>query len=83
MDAKQRDFFVAMESLFESTGWKLLTDGWKEESERLAQEVFFNAKDYDDVRDARVRHELLMELLTLPGHIERQKAAIEQNLTDE
>jgi hypothetical protein len=83
MDDKQKQFFSAMESLFESEGWALLTQGWEQECKMLPEDAFFNAKDIEYVRESRIRHELLQQLLQLPQEIERQKAAVEENLTDE
>ena len=83
MNEKQKQFFAAMESLFESEGWALLTQGWQDECDRLPEDAFYNAKDMEYVRDTRVRHQLLKELLNLPAEIERQKTAIVQNLADE
>lgn len=83
MDDKQKQFFAAMESLFESEGWELVSRGWKEEAERLPQDAFFNASDFEYVREARIRHELLMQLIDLPNQIAQQKEAIVENLAGE
>lgn len=78
MDDKQKQFFSAMESLFESPGWKLLSDGWREEQERLPMDAFFNAKDFEYVTERRIRYELLTQLIELPSQIDAQREAIEQ-----
>lgn len=83
MDEKQKQFFAAMESLFESEGWELVSRGWREEAERLPEDAFFNAKDFEYVRETRIRHELLQQLIDLPNQIALQKEAIIENLAGE
>lgn len=70
---KQVEYFRSMELLFDSSGWSVLTQGWKQEQEALPDRVFFNAKDMTLVTEARIRYELLTELLALPAQIASQK----------
>lgn len=73
---KQTEYFRSMESLFDSSGWSVLQQGWKQEQEALPDRVFFGAKDMTLVIEARIRYELLTELLGLPAQIESQKQQI-------
>lgn len=83
LDAKQKEFFRSMEATFDTSGWTLLTQGWKEEQAALSQMMFFNAKTMEDVQAARVRYGLLTELLQLPDAIANQKQAILDSDEDE
>ena len=76
---KQQQFYSAMEGTFRSPGWKLISDGWKEERDSLAQALFFNAKTMEDLSNARVRYGLLNELVQLPEVIAQQRANIEDD----
>ena len=70
---EQKQFYSAMDSLFRQPGWELLRQGWQAEADNLPNIVFFNAKSMDDVRDARIRHSLLRELLDLSSQMEKQQ----------
>lgn len=80
---EQKQFFSSMETTFDTVGWTLLTQGWKEEQGRLSDQAFFNAKSMDDVRETRIRFSLLGELLALPEQIATQKQAILDGEGDE
>lgn len=82
LDSKQQEFFSAMEGTFNTPGWALLTQGWREEQEALPQMTFFNAKSMEDVDQARVRFGLLNELVNLPAAISHQRSEIE-NMDEE
>lgn len=73
---KQTEYFRSMELMFEGAGWSILAQGWKGEQGELPERVFFNAKDMDTFVEARIRFELLAELLALPEQIEAQKQHI-------
>ncbi len=70
---RQVEFYAAMEQTFASPGWVLLTQGWQQEYESLAENAFHNAKTFEDVEETRVRYRLLHELISLPETIEAQK----------
>lgn len=72
----QKQFFSNMETTFDTVGWTLLRQGWKEEQDRLSDVAFFNAKSMDDVRESRIRYALLGELIDLPEQIATQKQTI-------
>lgn len=76
LNDEQQEYFAAMEQMFNTQGWTLVQRGWKEEQDALAERMFFNAKDMEDIVAARVRYGLLDELSKLPEMIERQKQAI-------
>ena len=80
---KQTQFFAAMEEMFLTPGWSLVTQGWKVEQGQLADAMFFNAKTLEDMSLARARHGLLDELITLPATITAQKAQIEEQNEEE
>jgi hypothetical protein len=73
---EQQEFFSNMETTFLSGGWELLSQGWKEERDALIGGAFFGAKSFEDVVAARIRYQLLSDLLSLPDTIEAQKQAI-------
>ena len=77
MNTEQKEYFAAMEQMFNTEGWTLVQRGWKEEQDALAERMFFNAKSMEDIVAARVRYGLLDELSKLPEMIEAQKHAIE------
>lgn len=83
MDLDRRAFFRDMEALFQSNGWKHLTDGWRAEFDSLPLQSFLGAKSFTDVQADRVRYRLLAELLSLADELERQKAEIEAADSDE
>lgn len=74
---QQREHFSAMESTYLTPGWTLLSTGWEAERDNLPEMMFFNAKSYEDMQAARVRHGLLVELIDLPKMMERQKQEID------
>lgn len=80
---EQTQFFSAMESMFNSAGWKLLSQGWRQEQQMLPESAFFNAKTETDLQEDRVRYRLISELLSLPEEIARQKAALEEAPEDD
>jgi len=73
---EQNEFYAAMEHTFNTPGWRLMSQRWKEEQDQLLDRCFFSAKDMDDVNEHRGRYELLNELLTLPEHLAKQKEHI-------
>lgn len=73
LSAQQQEFYGSLENTFNTPGWALMVQGWKEERDQLPLAVFFNAQTMDDVNAARVRYGLLDELLALPETIEQQK----------
>lgn len=77
MNTEQKEYFAAMEQMFNTAGWTLVQRGWKEEQDALAERMFFNAKSMEDIVAARVRYGLLDELSKLPEMIEAQKHVIE------
>jgi len=70
---QQTEFFIAMETTFNTPGWELLIQGWTDERDSLYEQVFFNAKDVDDIRAARVRYGILNELIELANTTQRTK----------
>jgi hypothetical protein len=70
---KQKEFFTAMENMFNTPGWTLLTQGWTGERDALYEHVFFNAKEIGDIRAAHVRYGILNELIELPNSTQRTK----------
>jgi hypothetical protein len=80
---QQQEFYASMEMTFMSPGWALMTQGWREEQEKLPLDTFFNAKDMDYVRAARVRFKLLDELINLPATIAQQKLNVVDNAENE
>jgi len=75
---EQNEFYQAMDHTFQTKGWQLMIQRWREEQVQLKDRMFFGAKDMIDVQEHRGRYELLNELLTLPEHIAKQKEYIEQ-----
>jgi hypothetical protein len=73
MDAQQQEYFAAMEALFNTKGWELLSNGWAAELELLPQTAFFNAKTFDEVVEFRIRYDLVNELKSLPELVALQK----------
>ena len=73
---EQTEFFIAMETTFNTAGWEMLTQGWTDERDALYEQVFFNAKDVDDIRAARVRYGILNELIELSNSTQRTKDEI-------
>jgi hypothetical protein len=73
LNTEQQEFFRAMETTFETSGWALLEQGWTAERDALYEQVFFNAKDVEDIRAARVRFGILNELIELPRTTQRTK----------
>ncbi len=76
LTSEQSEFFSNMETTFLSGGWELLSQGWKEERDALIGATFFGAKSFDDIVAARIRYQLLSDLLALPETIEKQRQAI-------
>lgn len=76
LNSEQQQFFAAMENTFRSPGWTMLANGWREDQKGLAEQMFFGAKNMEDVESARVRYRLLNELVQLPDVIAAQKTAI-------
>ena len=76
LNSQQNEFFSAMEDTFRTPGWALLQQGWREEQQTLPERMFYNAKTVEEMGEARVRHGLLNELLSLPETIAAQKAQI-------
>lgn len=76
-------FFMDMEDLFNRPGWARLTQGWKNEADKLPEAMFYNAKTPEDMLTFRVRMELLRELISLPDAIQRAKAEKEQDTDSE
>jgi hypothetical protein len=78
LNDQQKEFFSAMETTFNTTGWELLRQGWQAELDRLPEIVFYNAKTVDDLLIARERAKLLNELLSLPAVMTAQQKEIEE-----
>jgi hypothetical protein len=76
---QQKEFFGAMEGTFRTPGWTLMLTGWKNERDSLYENLFHNAKSMDDMYAARVRYNLLNELIELDKTIARQRTAIEES----
>jgi hypothetical protein len=74
---QQAEFYQAMDHTFNTKGWQLMTQRWREEQIQLKDRMFFGAKDMNDVQEHRGRYELLNELLTLPEHLAKQKQFVE------
>lgn len=83
LSVEQTEWYSAMDALFLSKGWQLLLQGWRKEHNSLAENTFLNATDMTDVAEARVRHRLLDELITLPASIEKQKQEILDQLDED
>lgn len=83
LNAEQLQYFSAMEGTFLTPGWTLISKGWKDERDQLADRMFFNAKSYEDVEHARVRFGLLNELISLPNMIQVQKDQVLAEEEDE
>lgn len=73
---EQKQFFGAMEGTFRTPGWDLLKTGWQVALDSIPETVFHNAKSMDDIYAARVRYELLTDLISLPSEIARQREEI-------
>ena len=73
LTSQEKGFFQDMEMLFSSPGWAHLVKGWQNEQEYLRESGFYSAKSFDELRDARIRHELLSELLELPQAMQKQR----------
>jgi len=73
---EQAEFYQAMEHTFNTQGWRMMSQRWKEEQDQLKDRMFFSAKSMDDVNEHRGRYELLNELLTLPEHLAKQREHI-------
>ena len=80
---EQIEFYSAMEGTFLTPGWTLLTRGWKNEQDGLAESMLFNAQSMDDINATRVRYALLNELVSLPETIAGQKKQTEEMDEDE
>ncbi|KKN23891.1 hypothetical protein LCGC14_0900330 [marine sediment metagenome] len=80
---RQNEFYSAMEQTFASAGWTLLIQGWQQEYDSLAENAFYNAKNFEDLEETRVRYRLLHELITLPETIASQKQVILDSDEDE
>ena len=78
LTGKQREFYASLEQTFNTAGWELITQGWKEEQQQLPMSVFFNAQSIEDIRAARVRFGLLDELISLPTTLAQQKLNAEE-----
>ncbi|MHC4649209.1 MAG: hypothetical protein ACYTBJ_27475 [Planctomycetota bacterium] len=78
LTGKQREFYASLEQTFNTPGWELITQGWKEEQQQLPMSVFFNAQSIEDIRAARVRFGLLDELISLPTTLAQQKLNAEE-----
>jgi hypothetical protein len=76
MNDQQKAFFQDLESTFDSNGWDRLSKGWEEERNQLKEAVFYNAKTEMDLAVARVRYNLLTELVRLPEVTADQKQEI-------
>lgn len=70
---EQRDRFQELDLTFNSAGWSHLVRQWTEERDALKDRVFFGAASYEDVQHARIRYQLLEELLGLPDDLQRAK----------
>jgi hypothetical protein len=78
LTAEQWEYFTSMENTLDSPGWALLEKGWKDEQAALPERVFFNAKEGDTLMiEARIRYELLGELIGLRQLVANQREAIE------
>ena len=80
---KQTQFFAAMEEMFLTQGWELVTRGWKVEQDQQADRMFFNAKTIEEMNLERARYRLLDELIKLPVTITAQKTQIEEQDEDD
>jgi hypothetical protein len=79
LSEEKRAMFMELETLFNTAGWAYLRKGWEAERDRLYKAVFFGAESFDDVQHARIRYQLLGELVDLPLEMERNKdMAIEE-----
>lgn len=64
-----------LEHTFNTPGWRFLIQGWEQKRDSLRELTFFNAGDWDDVQHARIRFQLLNEIIDLPGEYARLKEA--------
>jgi len=73
LTSDERMEFMAWERLFESDGWRLLTEDMHEEVEVGPGYWFANASDWEQLVAARVRLRVISELLAYPDIIRTRK----------
>ena len=81
LTAEEKEFYMTMEDLFDHPGWALLVQGWHNEAQLLPEQVFYDTKlDAATLAGARVRMQLLRELLDLPNILRQQRTERETEL---
>ena len=79
----QKQFFMELETTFNTPGWHRLKQGWQEELDSIPEATFQNAEDIEYVKEARIRWRLLQDLVDLPDEIEKQREALDSGDADE
>lgn len=72
----ERSYFYEFETMFNSPGWERLMNEYKNERDAVPEDIFWGAKNYDDVVQARTRLAVLMELSKYPDIIQSRKDVI-------
>ena len=76
LNAEQREFYAAVEHMHNTSGWALLTQGWRQEQTQLEEYLKFGANTLEDLHAARQRWAILGELIDLPETWSAQKQSI-------
>lgn len=66
-----------LEHTFNTPGWSRLVEGWKEEQAWIPEHAFYTVTTMEEMRELRVRHKLLSELIALAEDMRQQREALE------
>ncbi len=73
---QQKEFYSSMEHTFNTPGWGLMSQRWKETQDALRDQMFFGAKTMEDVTEMRLEYDFLGQLLGLPDAMSAQKQTV-------
>lgn len=76
LTGEEQEIFYEYEKMFDSVGWKQLTEELEKELEALPSVAFLNAKNYEEIIAHRVRARVVAEILHYPTLIEARKEAL-------
>lgn len=78
LSASEREYYDALEMVFESKGWEIIMGRLRDEISTLPERAFQHCKDYEELQTARARYAALLGVMTLPNEIAVEAESIVQ-----
>lgn len=76
LETSEREYYDALEMMFESKGWEIMLGRLRDEVETLPLRAFQHCKNYEELQTARARYQALVNVMALPNEIQVEAESI-------